>query len=439
MKILLLSNDLRLEDEHSISLFNLIVKTSTDNVEWVNFSHYYDMKHPDFGNILKIDLNNIAGNGVMTIYPFNLLDVVNSPKLFNEVYEEELPDLIMVSTNDLTKYDWIFSDDKNINILNNTPVIVYNSWIDLPLVYGFKPYYEFADKILTMNYMAHTNAKLILGKRAFNKKVNYLPPNINTNVFNGNIINNDLNKIFKNTSKFNIIAENHPRNIEVFTQFIQTIGHSIRKQIRLIIIDGNDTIVNYLRNNLLDKLNIIPITKQLSDNDLNYLFSMSDLYIDNKPLNDLSYNTLKAISCSTPIVVNNTGANIDYSTDYNLLNRLSKEKPYPTTVKTTSNSILVEKGLKVLQTMYKNQMVYSTISDDNEFIKKMNSIYKNKHKTGELRAKAIQYFDTDVISSKLIAIINDTVDNFEPKSIKLPLVVKNSYKGIKNNMSGKYI
>jgi len=414
MKILLLSNDIRLEDEQSISLFNIVLKTS-EEIQWVNLGHYYNDNHPEYGNIIEYNLEALNGKGSLLIYPFNLQSDKSSV-LFREVIEQESPNLILIANNDLTEYDFIFSE---IDILNSTPVLVYNHWVSNPIVYGFKPYYEVADKILCMNETAVNNAKKVLNKRDISK-IKYLPTNIDTSIFNGYVENNDLELVLKN-NKYRVIAENHPLNIETFIHFIQQVPYNIRRSIALVLLDSNEQTKNYINYNLSDKLNVVHITKSLSDKDLNFLFSISNLYFDNKPLNLLSYNTLRAMSCGINVITNKTGSNTDYI---------------------VNNDNLVNTKRQYLNSMFKNQYVYSSFTNTMEdFSIKMFNIYNtdkvNKIKNNN-RNHILSNFDSNVISKEFVKIANETVEQFTKKFVNLPIKINNSFKGILVN-NNKYI
>ena len=177
-KILLLCDDIRMTSGISTMAREIVLGTA-HRFNWINLGGA--INHPEQGKRLDIsqDTNNIAGitDSSIFIYPSN---GYGSPEIIRQLIEVENPDAIMFFT-DPRYWIWLFQMENEIR--KKIPMIYLNIWDDLPAPLYNKPYYESCDALMAISKQTHNINKMVLGDKAKDKILKYVPHGINEKAF----------------------------------------------------------------------------------------------------------------------------------------------------------------------------------------------------------------------------------------------------------------
>jgi hypothetical protein len=111
------------------------------------------------------------------IYPNNGYGDAN---LLRSLIKIESPDAIMLIT-DPRYFTWLFQIENEIR--KTTPIIYLNIWDDYPAPYYNKSFYESCDALLGISKQTVNINKLVLGDKAKNKVIRYVPHGLNDKIF----------------------------------------------------------------------------------------------------------------------------------------------------------------------------------------------------------------------------------------------------------------
>lgn len=177
-KILLLCDDIRWTSGVSTVAREIVIGTA-HRFNWVNIGG--SRKHPDKGKKLDLndDTNKYAGidDSHVYIYP---VDGYGSPEIIRAAIEVEKPDALMFFT-DPRYWIWLFQMEQEIR--QKIPIIYLNIWDDLPYPMYNKSYYESCDTLLAISKQTENINKVVLGEKAKEKIIQYVPHGINEKNF----------------------------------------------------------------------------------------------------------------------------------------------------------------------------------------------------------------------------------------------------------------
>ena len=177
-KILLLSDDIRFTSGIATMAKEMVIGTA-HHYNWVNLGAA--IQHPEHGKRLDVcgDTNMIAGidDSSVFIYPHN---GYGTPEVIRQLLELEKPDAIVFFT-DPRYWIWLFQIENEIR--KKVPMIFLNIWDDLPAPLYNKPYYESCDGIMAISKQTKNINDMVLGSKAKDKVIKYVPHGINENVF----------------------------------------------------------------------------------------------------------------------------------------------------------------------------------------------------------------------------------------------------------------
>lgn len=177
-KILFMCDDIRMTSGISTMAREIVIGTS-HRFNWINLGGA--IQHPDAGKRLDIsdDTNNIMGitDSSVYIYPIN---GYGSPELVRQLIDIEKPDAIMFFT-DPRYWTWLFQMENEIR--RKIPMIYLNIWDDLPAPLYNKAYYESCDTLMAISKQTLNINKVVLGDKAKNKILKYVPHGINEQIF----------------------------------------------------------------------------------------------------------------------------------------------------------------------------------------------------------------------------------------------------------------
>lgn len=177
-KILLLCDDIRMTSGISTMAREIVLGTA-HVYNWVNLGGA--INHPEQGKKLDIsgDTNRVSGipDASVFIYPFS---GYGNQEVIRQLMEIEKPDAIMFFT-DPRYWIWLFQMENEIR--KKIPMIYLNIWDDLPAPLYNRPYYESCDALMSISKQTYNINRMVLGDKAKNKVLKYVPHGINENIF----------------------------------------------------------------------------------------------------------------------------------------------------------------------------------------------------------------------------------------------------------------
>jgi glycosyltransferase involved in cell wall biosynthesis len=177
-KILLLCDDIRFTSGISTMAKEIIIGTA-HRFNWVNLGAA--IQHPDQGKRFDIcqDTSNLAGIPDASVFIIPISGY-GTPETLRQVIEMEKPDAVMMFT-DPRYWIWLFQMENEIR--KKLPIVYLNIWDDLPAPLYNKPYYESCDALLAISKQTANINRLVLGDKAKDKVIKYVPHGINEEIF----------------------------------------------------------------------------------------------------------------------------------------------------------------------------------------------------------------------------------------------------------------
>jgi len=294
-KILFLCDDIRMTSGISTIARELVIGTS-HRFNWINVGGA--IQHPDNGKRLDIseDTNKIMGipDASVFIYPIN---GYGSPELIRQMMDIEKPDAIMFFT-DPRYWTWLFQMENEIR--KKVPMIYLNIWDDLPAPLYNKSYYESCDTLMAISKQTLNINKLVLGDKAADKILKYIPHGINEKIFfpinefmvqETQALEAKKKAVFgDNTPEFvvfynarNIRRKSTSDLIAAYSIFCEKIGKEKAKKCALLmhtqVRDDNGTDLDAVKDLLCDPeyVRVVFHDARVAANEVNWLYNMSDV------------------------------------------------------------------------------------------------------------------------------------------------------------------
>jgi len=177
-KILLMCDDIRMTSGISTMAREIVIGTS-HHFNWVNMGGA--IQHPDQGKRFDLndDTNKQTGltDASVYLYPLN---GYGDPTILKQIMDIEKPDAIMIFT-DPRYWTWLFQMEHEIR--KKIPLLYLNIWDDLPYPMYNKPYYESCDGLLAISKQTENINRVVLGDKAKDKTIKYVPHGINEDHF----------------------------------------------------------------------------------------------------------------------------------------------------------------------------------------------------------------------------------------------------------------
>lgn len=177
-KIMFLCDDIRMTSGISTMAREIVVGTA-HKYNWINIGAA--INHPEQGKRLDIcqDTGRIAGINDASVYIYPTSGY-GSVELIRQMIDIEKPDALLFFT-DPRYWIWLFQMENEIR--KKLPMIYLNIWDDLPAPLYNKPYYESCDTLMAISKQTANINRLVLGDKAKDKIINYVPHGINEKVF----------------------------------------------------------------------------------------------------------------------------------------------------------------------------------------------------------------------------------------------------------------
>ena len=323
-KILLICDDIRAHSGVATVAREVVIHTS-HHFNWVNIAG--SIKHPEFGKRLDIsaDTNTMAGisDASVILYPAN---EYGGPDMLRQLIKLEKPDAIMLIT-DPRYFVWLFSMENEIR--KNIPITYLNIWDDYPAPHYNKAYYEACDLLMGISKQTVNINNLVLGEKAKNKIVRYVPHGLNETIFYPITSESpsyskfqEFKKTFYNNKEYDFVLFFNSRNIRrkqipdtmlAYKYFIDQLPEEKAKKCAFVLhtelVNDHGTDLLAIQELLLngDKYNVIFTNKTLNTEELNFIYNSSDCQILLTSNEGWGLSLTEAILVGNPIIANVTG------------------------------------------------------------------------------------------------------------------------------------
>jgi glycosyltransferase involved in cell wall biosynthesis len=177
-KILLLSDDVRTTSGIATMAREIILSTC-HHYNWVNLGSV--IKNPDEGKRLDLSADSNKFNGIedasVFLYPNSGYGTIER---IRDMLAIEKPDAIMLFT-DPRYWTWLWQHEREIR--SQIPIIYLNIWDSVPYPIYNRAFYDSCDALLAISKQTENINHCVLGDKAKNKVIGYVPHGINEDVF----------------------------------------------------------------------------------------------------------------------------------------------------------------------------------------------------------------------------------------------------------------
>jgi glycosyltransferase involved in cell wall biosynthesis len=321
-KILLITDDIRLPSGVGNIGKEIVIHTA-HHYNWVCIGAA--INHPDAGKRFDLsqDTNNTMGieDASVFLYPNSGYGDAN---FIRKMLSLEKPDAIMMIT-DPRYFTWLFQIENEIR--KNIPIIYLNIWDDYPAPYYNKAFYESCDELLGISKQTVNINKLVLGDKAKNKIIEYVPHGLNTDIFYP-ILDKKTDKGYQEFKKSifkgkdyefmvlfnsrNIRRKQVPDTILAYRLFVDSLTPEQREKVVLVLhteqVSEHGTDLPAVVETLCPEYcNVIFTPGKLDVKQLNYLYNMTDVQILLTSNEGWGLSLTEALLTGTPIIANVTG------------------------------------------------------------------------------------------------------------------------------------
>jgi len=320
-KILLMCDDIRMPSGIGTVGKELVIGTAY-KYNWVNVGGA--INHPDIGKRLDLSQDTNINAGIedsnVILYPIN---GYGDAQFMRNLLNTEKPDAIFLIT-DPRYWVWLFQIENEIR--KKIPIVYLNIWDDLPAPYYNKAFYESCDALFGISKQTVNINKLVLGNKAKNRVIRYVPHGLNHVIFYP-MENKEQNKDYQNLKKqifgdknFDFIAFFNSRNIRrkqipdtilAFKEFVSQLSKEKADKCALLLhtdpVDENGTDLYAVINTLAPECNIYFTNAKFGPDQMNYLYNMADVQILLTSNEGWGLSLTEALLTGTPIIANVTG------------------------------------------------------------------------------------------------------------------------------------
>ena len=324
-KILLICDDIRV---HS-GIATVAKEIVTHTCGHFNFAQLAGaINHPDKGKILDMsdDTNKLAGidDSYIKLYP---VDGYGNPHILREIINIEKPDALMLFT-DPRYFTYIFNMEAEIR--KSIPIAYLNIWDDYPAPMYNSAFYEACDLLMGISKQTVNINNIVLGDKAKNKVVKYLPHGKNKSIYyplSEKEIEDESFDLFKKSifkgkdPKFvaffnsrNIRRKQIPDTMLAFREFLYSLPKKEAEQCFLILhtefVTQHGTDLPKVKEYLFDEEfpnQVIFSTQKLNESVLNYLYNVADVQILLTSNEGWGLTITESILAGTPVIANVTG------------------------------------------------------------------------------------------------------------------------------------
>ena len=318
--ILLLTDDIRFTSGVG-NVGKEIVLHTAHRYNWYNIGAA--MRHPDQGKIFDLseEINKHAGidDAEVLIQPNN---GYGDPRLLRQLMEQRKIDAIFLIT-DPRYFEWLFQIENEVR--QKVPIIYLNIWDDLPAPMYNKTFYESVDTLLGISKQTVNINKMVLGNKAKNKIIDYVPHGMNTEVFHPIIVEDLEFTAFKKQAGVedkdfvlffnsrNIRRKQIPDTMLAWKYFLDKLPKEKADKCVFVLhtelVSDHGTDLQAVASVIFgeNSPNIKFSTNKLSTQHLNYLYNLADAQILLTSNEGWGLSLTEALLTGTPIIANVTG------------------------------------------------------------------------------------------------------------------------------------
>ena len=321
-KILLMCDDIRTHSGIGTIAKEIVLNTA-HHYNYVNLGAA--IQHPEAGKRLELspDTNKEAGidDSSVIIYPSN---GYGSPTQLRQLIATEKPDAIFIIT-DPRYWAWLFQMEGEIR--KQIPIIYLNIWDDYPAPRYNESFYESCDLLMGISKQTVNINKIVLGDKAKDKIIEYVPHGLNHNIYkplekdNPELI--EFKKHLFGGKEYDFVAFYNSRNIRrkqvpdtiwSFVQFVDKLPLEEAKKCALVLhtqkVDPNGTDLPAVVDMLCGddkRYNIIFSENKLPTEQMNLLYNSTDVQIQLTSNEGWGLSLTEAMLAGNPIIANVTG------------------------------------------------------------------------------------------------------------------------------------
>ena len=322
-KILFLCDDIRMTSGIATMAREIVVGTS-HHYNWAHVASA--IKHPEEGKRVDISADTNKFNGIEDAYVMAYpISGYGTPDLIRNLIKFEKPDAIMFFT-DPRYWIWLFQVENEFR--KQLPFIYLNIWDDLPAPLYNEAYYESCDTLLAISKQTENINRIVLGDKAKDKVIGYVPHGINEDLFFPIDKNHsefpklqEMKKRAFGGKEYDFVAFFDARNIRrkctadlivAFELFVQGLPKEKRDKVALLLhtqpIDENGTDLYAVRDLIAsDDTNILFSPDRISSQDLNLIFNLTDVTILPSSNEGWGLSLTEAMMCGKMIIATVTG------------------------------------------------------------------------------------------------------------------------------------
>ena len=323
-KILLICDDIRVHSGVGTVAREIVTHTA-QHFNWVNIAG--SINHPEMGK--RLDLSE-STNGIVNITDSSVIlyptHEYGGPDFLRQVIEIEKPDALMLIT-DPRYFVWLFSMEQEIR--KNIPITYLNIWDEYPAPYYNQPFYEACDLLMGISKQTVNINKLVLGDKAKNKVIKYIPHGLNEKLYfpisksheQYSQFKNFKNQLFKGKeydfvlffNSRNIRRKQIPDTMLAYRYFIDKLPLEKAKKCAFVLhtelVSDHGTDLLAVEELLLngDQYNIVFTNKTMNPIEMNFLYNSSDAQILLTNNEGWGLSLTEAILVGNPIIANVTG------------------------------------------------------------------------------------------------------------------------------------
>ena len=323
-KILLISDDIRVTSGVA-TVGKEIVLHTCQHFNWVQIAGA--MQHPEKGKIFDLSPNINQEMGLsdsnVKLYP---ADGYGNQEMVREIIKRENPDAIFIIT-DPRYFPWLFQIENELR--KNMPLVYLNIWDDYPAPLYNKAFYESCDALLGISKQTVNINNIVLGDKAKNKILKYVPHGLNHNIYRPLETTEEIDAMEKmkldlfGKDEINFILMFNSRNIRrkqipdtmwAFKIFLDSLPKEKADKCRFLlhteIVHEAGTDLEAVRELLFEEKYpnaIVFDTKKWSTGELNLLYNMTDCQIQLTSNEGWGLTLTEAILAGNPIIANCTG------------------------------------------------------------------------------------------------------------------------------------
>ena len=320
-KILLICDDIRVHSGVATVARELVINTC-HHFNWVNIAGA--IQHPEKGKRFDLSADTSKNAGIedaqVFLYP---TDGYGNEDLIRQMIKIEKPDAIMLIT-DPRYFDWLFKMENEIR--KTCPIIYLNIWDDYPAPLYNRAFYESCDALLAISKQTKLINELVLGDKANNKIIEYVPHGLNEDIFKP--LGDDSKEMVEFKERIpqfkdkdfilffnsrNIRRKQIPDTMLAFRYFLDKLPKEKADKCVFVlhteIISDHGTDLEAVRKILFKDYPqaIFFSTNKLQSHELNLLYNVADAQILLTSNEGWGLSLTEAILAGTPIIANVTG------------------------------------------------------------------------------------------------------------------------------------